>query len=106
MLLRSRSRPLAQPWPGGYEEKDRVFFTGTSRTLPGGDKLVHGQQGEVVGPAKGTLKGKGVRVRFSDHKKRVQCELATVRRHSAASTATPPPPPRQRQAYMVCPINC
>ena len=46
------SRP---PLPGGWEAEDPLYFTRESQTLSNGDKVVHGQQGEVVGPA--TLNG-------------------------------------------------
>ena len=37
--------------PGGYNLRDKVFWTGASQTFPrSGNKLVHGQQGEVTGP--------------------------------------------------------
>ena len=51
---------------------EKVFFTGTSQTFPSGNKVVHGQQGEVGGPS--TLentKGKGVRVRFPGNKQSI-----------------------------------
>ena len=75
------SRDAPPPLPGGYTVGEKVFFTGTNQTFPSGDKLVHGQQGEVVGPA--TLentKGKGVAVLFHGNKGRVNCYLDTVRR--------------------------
>ena len=85
------SRDVPPPLPGGYKLGDKVFYTGSSQTLPGGDKLVHGQQGEVVGPA--TLeryKGKGVRVLFPGNKGNIQCFLTYVRRPRAAPAAHPP----------------
>jgi len=72
------------PLPGGYKVGEKVFYTETSQTLSNGDKVVHGQQGEVVGPATAeTHKGKGVDVRFPRNKGGVGCYLTTVR---------PPPP--------------
>ena len=68
-----------------------MFFTGASLTFDDGDKLVHGQQGEVTGPvATGRVKGKGVAVRFPGNKGYVNCYLKTVRHLRAASAATPP----------------
>ena len=87
------SREAPPPLPGGYKLGDKVFYTGSSKTLPGGDKLVHGQQGEVGGPA--TLenyKGKGVSVLFPGNKRGIECRLRKVRRLAAASTAAPPCP--------------
>ena len=82
----SRDPPPALP--GGYKVGDKVFLTGASQTFPDGDKLVHGQQGEVMGPATSEqAKGKGVEVLFPGNKGKVDCYLETVRRPPA-----PPPP--------------
>jgi hypothetical protein len=68
-----------------------VFFTGSSETFPSGNKLVHGQQGEVTGPATSEeAKGKGVCVRFPGNKGDINCYLTTVRRLRAAPAADPP----------------
>jgi len=81
----------AQPLPGGYTVGEKVFFTGQSQTLSSGDKLVHGQQGEVVGPVTlETHKSKGVRVLFPGNKQSIFCFLTEVRRLRAASAATRP----------------
>ena len=48
------------PLPGGWKLKDLVYYTGKSQTFPSGNKLVHGQQGEVMGP--GTDFGEKTRV--------------------------------------------
>ena len=83
------------PLPGGYKVGEKVFFTAASQTLPNGDKLVHGQQGEVTGPGTGeALKGKGVQVLFPGNKGNVNCWLATVRR----LRCHPPPAPHTRDA--------
>ena len=85
-LLRAQlSREAPPPLPGGYKPGEKV-----------GDKLVHGQQGKVVGPA--TLerhKGKGVAVLFSGNKDRVPLFLTEVRRRRAdpAAPAAPNPTP-------------
>ena len=84
----SRTAPPALP--GGYTVGDQVFFTGPSETFPSGNKLVHGQQGELVGPATSeTHKGKGVAVRFPGNKVNVNCYLTEVRRPRAAPAAHP-----------------
>ena len=86
------SRDAPPPLPGGYPVGERLFFTGASQTVSNGDKLVHGQQGEVTGPANSEeTKGKGVSVRFPGNKGNVSCYLTEVRRLRAVSTATPPP---------------
>ena len=80
----------AQALPGGYKMGEKVFFTGSSETVSNGDKLVHGQRGEVVGPATvESIKGKGVRLLFPGNKGDVDCFLTDVRRLSAASAASP-----------------
>jgi len=85
------SRDAPPPLPGGYKVGEKVFYTGASLTLPSGDKVVHGQQGEVTGPATAeTHKGKGVDVRFPGNMGDVGCYLTHVRRLRAASAATPP----------------
>ena len=84
----SRAAPPALP--GGYTLGDQVFFTGDSKTLTNGDKLVHGQQGEVVGPATlETHKGKGVAVLFPGNKGSSNLPLLSVRRLRAAPAAHP-----------------
>ena len=83
------------PLPGGYKVGEKVFFTTASQTLSNGDKIVHGQQGEVTGPA--TLeatKGKSVAVLFLHNKGSVSCLLAMVRHLRTASAATHPARPR------------
>ena len=93
------SRDAPPPLPGGYPVGERLFFTGASQTFPSGEKVVHGQQGEVTGPATlETHKGKGVCVLFPGNKGNVECGLPTVRRLRAASAATPPPALRTRDA--------
>ena len=83
------SGACTQALPGGYTVGEKVFFTGASQTWDDGDKLVHGQQGEVVGPATSeTHKGKGVSVLFPGNKDSVQCLLTEVRRLRASA---PPP---------------
>jgi len=84
------SRDAPPPLPGGYKLGEKVFFTGLSETFADGDKLVHGQQGEVVGPATlERVKGKGVCLRFPGNKGCLDCPLTLVRRPGAASAATP-----------------
>jgi hypothetical protein len=84
------SRDAPPPLPGGYTVGEKVFYTGASQALSNGDKVVHGQQGEVVGPATlETHKGKGVDVRFPGNKGGIDCYLTHVRRLRAASAASP-----------------
>ena len=73
---------------GGYEWAERVFFTGADETFQSGDKLVHGQLGEVVGPC--TVKGeeqRRVSVRFPGNKSNIDCFLYQLRRETPAEKA-------------------
>ena len=84
--------------PGGYKVGEKVFYTKGSQTLSNGDKLMHGQQGEVTGPATiESHKGKGVDVRFPGNKGNVSCFLTQVR-HLRASSACAPAAPHTRDA--------
>ena len=77
------SREPPPPLPGGWEVKDSPYFTGWSQTFPSGDKLVHGQQGEVVGPATGeTHKGKGLCMKFPGIEGPVNCFLTNLSREA------------------------
>ena len=69
--------------------RDPLYFTGASETWDDGDTLVHGQQGEVVGPATTeSHKGKGVAVLFPGNKL-FDLLLTEVRRLHAAPASTP-----------------
>jgi hypothetical protein len=75
------SRGAPPPLPGGYVVGEMVFFTGASETWDDGDTLVHGEQGEVAGPATDeSVKGKGLAVRFPGNKGGVDCFLTQARR--------------------------
>ena len=85
------SRDAPPPLPGGYKVGDKVFYTAANHNFADGDKLVHGQQGEVTGPPTlANVKGKGVKVLFPGNKGDVDCYLTDVRRLHAASAAIPP----------------
>jgi len=86
---------------------EKLVFTGASQTFPSGDKLVHGQQGEVTGPATDeALKGKGVAVLFPGNKGDVNCYLTTVRRLRAAPAATSNAPAPHTHATLPTPRAC
>ena len=73
------SRDAPPPLPGGYKVGEKVFYTGPSQTFLSGNKLVHGQQGEVTGPASTeNIKGKGVDVRFPGNKGSIACYLTKL----------------------------
>ena len=78
-----------------------MYYLGYSQTFPSGDKLVHGQQGEVVGPSIfESHKGKGVAVLFPGNKGNVNLPLFSVRRLRAAFACAPPAPaPERGQSY-------
>ena len=83
-----------------------MFFTGRSHTFPSGNKLVHGQQGEVVGPGIGQWEGKGVKVLFPGNKDAINCYLDTVRRlHAASASPRPPPTPPHLPAHAPPPLH-
>ena len=83
------SRDAPPPLPVGYRVGEKVFFTGPSQTLGHGDKLVHGGQGEVMGPGTGEDRDKLVIVQFQGNKSANACWLTTVRCLRAASATTP-----------------
>ena len=96
------SHDAPPPLPGGYKVGEKVFFTGESKTWDDGDKRMHGQQGEVTGPATlDGVKGKGVNVRFPGNKDNINCLLTQVRRLRAASAAKP----RLRPTHATLPIT-
>ena len=88
---------VAQPLPGGYKVGEKVFYIASSKNLTTGSKLVHGQQGKVVGPC--TLTGEGVAVLFPGNTSDVYCDLSSVRRAAAAGTHTTSAP-NTRQLLM------
>ena len=83
------SREPPPPLPGGYVVGEQVYYTGASKAFRHGDRLEHGKQGEVVGPATSeNQKGKGVKVLYPGNKDVISCYLSQARRHAA-----PPCPP-------------
>ena len=89
-----------QALPGGYKVGEKVFFTGASQTASSGNKVVHGQQGEVMGSDDG---GELVIVRFPGNMYGnlygdISCYLTSVCRLRTASAATPACAPHTRDA--------
>ena len=72
----SRSPPPTLP--GGYKAGEKVYFTGLSQTFDDGDRLVHGEQGEVMGPSKKTEGN--LLIKFPNNKGNVPCTLAELSR--------------------------
>ena len=76
----------AGPLPGGYAVGEKVFFALGERDGAHGDKVTHGQAGEVKGTAtNASVAGKGVDVMFPGNKGNIACFLTKLSR-------TPPPP--------------
>ena len=103
LALMPRRQPAASDpppaLPGGYKVGEKVFYTGPSQTLQPGYDVVHGQQGEVTGPATGeATKGKGVTVLYPGNKGDVACLLTLVSRLRVAFAATPACAPHTRDA--------
>ena len=73
--------------PGGHELGDQLYYTGSSQSFESGDKLVHGQSGEVVGPATCEHQGNGLKMRFPGNKDSINCALPQL------SIEKPPPFP-------------
>ena len=90
------SREPPPPLPGGFVLGEQVYYTGarlSQEAVETGDRLEHGKQGEVVGPATSeSHKGNGVALRFPGNKGAINCYLISVcRRHRAATHSSPPP---------------
>ena len=94
------SRDAPPPLPGGYKVGEKVFFTGASETFASGNKLVHGQQGEVMGLATGEDADKRLSLLYPGNKGGINCLLTTVRHLCAASAACAPH--TRRCAYAQC----
>ena len=81
----------------GYKVGDLVFYMGQSQTFADGDKVMHGQQGNVIGVLTTQLISSiptHLAVRFSGNKGYVGLQFNEVRRLRAASAATPSMCPR------------
>ena len=76
------SRSPAPPLPGGYKVGEKLYYIGASQTWDDGDRLVHGEQGEVTGP--GEWEGL-LEIKFPNNKDTIGCPLDELSR-------SPPPP--------------
>ncbi len=79
---------LAPSQAYGYKVGDLVFYMGQSQTFADGDKVAHGQQGNVIGVLFSSVPTH-LAVRFSGNKGYVGLRFSEVRRLRAASAATP-----------------
>eukprot|EP00964_Phaeocystis_antarctica_P085380 scaffold53913_cov67-Phaeocystis_antarctica.AAC.10 len=80
--------------PGGYTVGEQVYYTGASHTFEWGDRLEHGKQGEVVGPATSeSYRGKGVDVLFPGNEGAIPCSCCLIKvrrgRRRAATHSSP-----------------
>ena len=76
------SREPPPPLPGGYTVGEQIYYTGASHTFESGDRVAHGKEGEVMGPATSeSHKGNCVIMRFPGNKGMTTCYLSQVRRH-------------------------
>ncbi|EOD34521.1 hypothetical protein EMIHUDRAFT_111217 [Emiliania huxleyi CCMP1516] len=66
------------PLPGGHELGDQLYYTGSNQSFESGDKVMHGQQGEVVGPATGEHQGNGLQLLFPGNNGWIECGLASL----------------------------
>ena len=83
------SRDAPPPLPDGYTVGEKLFYTGTSVTDSMDNTIVHGQQGEVTGPATHeSHNGKGVKVGFPGNTYDINCSLTEVRRLPASTAVT------------------
>ena len=80
----------SQTFENGYTVGDKVYYMGTGETFENGDRLEHGTQGKVVGPATSErCGGTGVAVLFSGNKGVVDCDLTQARRRRSAHPQLP-----------------
>ena len=87
---------LAPSQAYGYKVGDLVFYMGQSQTFADGDKVAHGQQGNVIGVLPTQLTSSvptHLAVRFSGNKGYVGLRFTEVRRLRAASAPPPLPLP-------------
>ena len=101
VLVAQVSHESPAPLPGGYAVGEQVYLTAAGEAFENGDRLVHGEQGEVVGPAHESLRGKGVEVRFPDNKSTFNCYLYQVRRKSRHAATRSSPPPHSCPSYQL-----
>jgi len=73
-----------------YTVGDKVYYKGTGETFENGDRLEHGKQGKVVGPATSErCGGTGVAVLFSGNKGVVYSYLTQARCRRSAHPQLP-----------------
>ena len=98
------SREPPPPLPGGYVVGDNLYFTGASETFQSGDRLEHGKQGEVTGPATSERTGgRGLAVKFPGNEGALDCCFTEARRLPPLSSLRCPscPPPKPTTIFGV-----
>ena len=84
--LNMLSRTPPPPLPGGFAVGEQVFYAAGSHTFPSGNKLTHGQAGEVTGPKPGDPER--LAVLFPGNNASVTCELAILSRTPPSTLLT------------------
>ena len=84
LQLTSLSRSPPPPLPGGFSLGEKLYWNGRSEIFPSGNRLVHGKQGEVMGPDDNGDPNR-LNVHFPGNKDGVRCQLTKLNR-------APPPP--------------
>ena len=84
-LLSALSQPREDAFAGRSRAWRTLYFTGWNQSFENGDKLTHGQSGEIVGPAAGEHQGNGLQVQFPGNKVSINCLLPWLSREKPPS---------------------
>ena len=94
----------SQIFENGYTVGDKVYFTGCGKTFDSGNRLEHGKQGEVTGPATSERTGgRGLAVLFPGNEGALDCCFTEARRLPPLSSLRCPscPPPKPTTIFGV-----
>ena len=64
--------------PEGYRFGETLYFIGSTQVSPDGDKMVHGQQCVVMGPAAPPHEKTALLMQFTDHESYVKCIIENL----------------------------
>jgi len=92
--LEELSREPPPPLPGGFKLGEMLYYIGNSETFYSGDSVVHGQQGEVIGPA--LEDPVRIAIMVPGNKGNIRCRLEELSREPPPSPPSPPPSPSLR----------
>ena len=67
-----------------YVHGEMLYYTGANQTFDNGDRLVHGEQGEVMGPGTGQWEDR-LEIKFPNNKGNIACTLNVVTLSAAAA---------------------